>query len=72
MLVHDQRLHSTRYSVAAIVVWFIIKQFYAANGMNGAAGHPSSRDRSAGLCLRLGGAVYLLLGLKCFFFDMHQ
>jgi hypothetical protein len=58
---------------AAIVFGFTIKQFYAAKGIYGAVGSDRKVARWKGrLMFVVGGTVFLLLGLKYFFFDMHQ
>jgi len=55
---------------AAIYFGFTIKQFYVANAGN-RFGPPVARWKGR-LWFVVGGAVFLLLGLKYFFFDMHQ
>ena len=57
---------------ASIVIGFTIKQFYAAKGIYGAVGdHPIARWKGR-LMFVVGGTVFLLLGLKYFFYDVFH
>jgi hypothetical protein len=55
---------------AAIFAGFASKQFYVANAGT-RFGPPVARWKGR-LGFVIGGAVFLLFGLKYFFFDMHK
>jgi hypothetical protein len=59
---------------AAIVFGFTTKQFYVGRILGGptASSSPPIARWKGRLMFVAGGAVFLLLGLKYFFFDMHQ
>jgi hypothetical protein len=59
--------------IAAIFFGLTAKQFYTTKGLYGAALSDHKIARWEGrLMFVAGSAVFLLLGLKYFFFDIHQ